>query len=147
MSDLDDEEFLATRKLNGVDDGLFKEKIADKMIDKLDSVYAIKFAIMQKQIDKKEARNKELEKENETEFARGYTKCILDFSENYLPIQKVRNKIEELNDGIKKDMLNYDKVQEESWKKAIHHSMHQKIETKKVLESLLEENKKIRNNI
>ena len=106
-----------------------------------DSVYAHKFAIMQKQIDKKEERNKELEKENETEFARGYTKCILDFSENYLPIRKIRNKIEELNDGIKRDMINYDKAQEENWKKAIHHSMYQKVEIRKVLENLLEENK------
>ena len=35
MSDLDDEEFLATRKLNGVDDGLFKEKTADEMFEEL----------------------------------------------------------------------------------------------------------------
>lgn len=38
-------------------------------------------------------------------------------------------------------MINYDKAQEENWKKAIHHSMHQKVEIRKVLENLLEENK------
>lgn len=51
---------------------------------------------------------------------------------------KIKAKIEELNDGIKRDMINYDKVKDEGWKLAIHRSMAQKIEIKKVLQSLLE---------
>lgn len=48
-------------------------------------------------------------------------------------------KIEEINDEIKRDMINYDKVEDETWKLAIHRSMAQKIEIKKVLQSLLEQ--------
>lgn len=108
-----------------------------KMQNEEDSVYTYKFATMQKQIDDKDKRIKELEEENKKILN---SKIGIDLSyDDYIPIQKVKAKIEELNDGIKRDMINYDKVQEESWKKAIHHSMHQKIETKKVLEELLEE--------
>ena len=35
MSDLDDEELIATRRLNGLDDNLFKEKTADEMFEDL----------------------------------------------------------------------------------------------------------------
>ncbi len=49
--DLDDEELKATRILNGSDTREHR-------------VYAIKFAVMQKQIDEKDKRIKELEEEN-----------------------------------------------------------------------------------
>lgn len=48
--DLDDEELKATRILNGVDTREHR-------------IYAIKFAVMQKQIDEKDKRIKELEEE------------------------------------------------------------------------------------
>ena len=39
---------------------------------------------------------KELEEENTTEFARGYTKCILDFNKKYIPVSLIKEKIKEL---------------------------------------------------
>ncbi len=57
--------------------------------------------------------------------------------ENSVSIDEIKGKIEELNDGIKRDMINHDKVKDEGWKLAIHRSMAQKIEIKKVLESFL----------
>ena len=153
MSDLDNEELIATRKLNGLDDNLY----IDGNDTNVGSIENLKILLFQdnltqygkrKLIEYYEKKIKELEEENQRLKAKidvvnwqektAY-QCL---KENYIPIQKVKAKIEELNDGIKRDMINYDKVQEESWKKAIHHSMHQKIETKKVLEELLEENNK-----
>ena len=63
---------------------------------------------------------------------------VLNYIENSIPKEVIEKKIEELNEGIKRDMQNYDKVKDESWKLAIHRSMQQKIETKKVLQELLE---------
>ena len=63
---------------------------------------------------------------------------ILNYIENSISKEVIEDKIEELNEGIKRDMINYDKVKDESWKMAIHRSMTQKIETKKVLQQLLE---------
>lgn len=65
--DLDDEELKATRILNGADTREHR-------------VYAIKFAVMQKQIDEKDKRIKELEEEKN----------------NSIPIKKIKNKIKEL---------------------------------------------------
>lgn len=64
---------------------------------------------------------------------------ILNYIENSISKEVIEEKIEELNEGIKRDMINYDKVKDESWKMAIHRSITQKIETKKVLQELLEE--------
>lgn len=60
-----------------------------------------------------------------------------EFLDDYIPKSKVEVVIEGLKEGIKRDMINYDKEADESWKLAIHRSMAQKIETKKVLQSLL----------
>lgn len=54
-----------------------------------------------------------------------------------IPRKKIEDKIEELNEGIKRDIENYDKIKDESWKKAIHHSITQKNESKKILQELL----------
>lgn len=56
---------------------------------------------------------------------------------NSVSKDEIKAKIEELNDGIKRDMINYDKIEDKNWKLAIHRSMTQKIETKKVLQELL----------
>ena len=82
------------------------------------------------------------------------TKCVQQLSEyienliarnkelesalkNSVSKDEIKAKIEELNDGIKRDMINYDKIEDKNWKLAIHRSMTQKIETKKVLQELL----------
>ncbi|MCI8362253.1 MAG: hypothetical protein HFJ41_03845 [Clostridia bacterium] len=59
-------------------------------------------------------------------------------SKDFISKEAIEEKIEELNKGIKRDMENHNKVKAESWKIAIHRSMTQKIETKKVLHELLE---------
>lgn len=59
--DLDDDELKATRKVNGVDTREHR-------------VYAIKFAVIQKQINEKDKRIKELEEEkkNRADFQKKY---------------------------------------------------------------------------
>ena len=83
-------------------------------------------------------------KEDDTKSVIGFDvkaiETVLEELENSIPKKKIEDKIEELNEGIKRDMKNYDKVKEESWKKAIHHSITQKNESKKILQELLEEN-------
>ena len=75
--DLDDEELKATRILNRADT---REHRA----------YAIKFAVMQKQIDEKDKRIKELEEEKN----------------NSIPIKKIKDKIKELA-NTKGDLATY----------------------------------------
>lgn len=70
--DLDDEELKATRRVNG----------ADKREHR---VYAIKFAVMQKQIDEKDKKIKELEEKQK------------QMCEEYCPkLNKMKDKIEKL---------------------------------------------------
>lgn len=89
-----------------------------------------------KEIEELKNKNKKLQdKAKELIFEKQeLTSALLDSTPN----DKINAKIEELNDGIKRDMINYDKIKDESWKLAIHRSMTQKIEIKKVLQSLLE---------
>ena len=79
--DLDDDELQATRILNGADTREHR-------------IYAIKFAVMQKQIDEKDKRIKELEEEKK----------------NSIPKQKIKDKIKELA-NIKGDLKNKQKHQ------------------------------------
>ena len=77
--DLDDEELKATRILNGSDTREHR-------------VYAIKFAVMQKQIDEKDKRIKELEK-NQKQMCEEYCpKSNLYL--NSISKQKIKDKIE-----------------------------------------------------
>lgn len=72
--DLDDEELKATRKLNGSDTREHR-------------IYAIKFAVMQKQIDEKDKRIQELEEKLE----KANRQLDLDYvDDNYIPKQKVK---------------------------------------------------------
>lgn len=79
----------------------------------------------------------------ETELAEKYEAlCTILQYIKYDSISKkqIEDKIKELNEGIRKDMENYDKIEDESWKRAIHHTMRQKIEIKNCLQKLLEDN-------
>lgn len=84
--DLDDEELKATRILNGADTREHR-------------VYAIKFAVMQKQIDEKDKRIKELEK-NQKQMCEEYCPKLNKVRE------KIKDKIKELA-NIKGDLATY----------------------------------------
>lgn len=85
-----------------------------------------------------EEKNKQCIKAGDLERAVGFLMNRNDLS-NYVPKSKIREKIEEIKNGIKNDMRNCNKVKDANWKLAIQRSMAQKIETKKVLQELLEE--------
>lgn len=88
--DLDDEELRATRKLHKINDDLYEET-SDKNF-KNDSVIAHKFAVMQQQINEKDSRIKELEKELE----KANKQLDLDYvDDNYITKEKVKELEEE----------------------------------------------------
>lgn len=125
--DLDDEELKATKILNGADTREHR-------------IYAIKFAVMQKQIDEKDKRIKELEEENVIlrkannitrdlikevkieDITQVINKSYEEFVNQFIPKQKIKDKIKELT-NIKGDLATYIAVSERI----------------KVLEELLEE--------
>lgn len=80
MSDLDDEELKATRILNRADTREHR-------------VYAIKFAVMQKQIDEKDKRIKELEK-NQKQMCEEYCPKSNKIKDEEIEFQKDINRIE-----------------------------------------------------
>lgn len=87
--DLDDEELRATRKLHKINDDLYEET-SDKKF-KNDMVIAHKFAVMQQQINEKDSRIQELEKELE----KANRQLDLDYvDDNYIPKQKVKAEIQ-----------------------------------------------------
>lgn len=76
--DLDDEELKATKILNGSDTREYR-------------IYAIKFAVMQKQIDEKDKRIKDLEEENRIYVLNGNNvKLEIYIKDNYIPKQKIK---------------------------------------------------------
>lgn len=107
--DLDDEELKATRILNGADT---REHRA----------YAIKFAVMQKQIDEKDKRIKELEEENVIlrkannitrdlikevkieDITQVINKSYEEFVNQFIAKQKVKDKIEKYNRKMEEDV-------------------------------------------
>ena len=80
------------------------------------------------------ARNKDLEKSYK--LATEYKK------EQYIPKSKVREKIEEEKDGIKRDLGNIMKIKDESWKKAIEQSINIRNRKIELCEELLQEGDK-----
>lgn len=83
--DLDNEELRATRKLHKINDDLYEET-SDKKF-KNDSVIALKFAVMQQQINEKDSRIQELEKELE----KANRQLDLDYvDDNYITKEKVK---------------------------------------------------------
>ena len=136
MASVDDlEELIATRRLNGVDDGLYEsdknvanmtEEAFNEIIDNLEVVaYLTEYGRrgIKENVKKLQARIKELEEE---------TLLISPYyiKQNYIPIQKISNKIEEL------------KKQKEELKYKAKLGLIQRINAEiKLLEKLLEENK------
>ena len=86
--------------------------------------------------DKIDEQSKEIEELKNADLTTVYLNGVYDGEKKVE--DKIKAKIEELNDGIKRDMINNDKLKDESWKLAIHRSMAQIIEIKKVLQSLLD---------
>mgnify|MGYP005800032221 CR=1 FL=1 len=81
-----------------------------------DSVYAIRFSAMQQQINEKDARIKELEEENRIYVLEGNrVKLELYIKENYIPVQKVKNKIEEAKHNKKVGNMAYEYTEEDIW--------------------------------
>lgn len=60
-------------------------------------------------------------------------------TEDSISKEAIREKIEKLNERIKRDMINHDKCEYEGWKIAIGRSIERKMEVRKVLEELLKE--------
>ena len=107
-----------------------------KMQNEEDSVYTYKFATMQKQIDDKDKRIKELEEENKK--LKRYSKEIIKEKQELttdlldsIPVARIKNKIEEL------------KKQKEELKYTTKLGLIQRINAEiRLLEELLEENNK-----
>lgn len=100
--DLDNEELRATRKLHKINDDLYEET-SDKKF-KNDRVIAHKFAVMQQQINEKDSRIQELEEELE----KANRQLDLDYvDDNYIPKQKVKDKIEELKNEYDEILSEY----------------------------------------
>lgn len=132
MSDLDDEELIATRKLNGLDDGLYEsdKNVASEEID-LTTVYMKGYADAE---EKYRARIKELE-EHQKKFYNGelYTaKQLKNIEKNqnkyFINRQKVKDKIDEIN-------KKYEDSKDKNGESPYYYPEY----TIKVLEKLLEE--------
>lgn len=104
--DLDNEELRATRRLHGINDGLYEGTI-DKNVAN-DSVIAHKFAIMQQQINEKDKRIQELEEESRKKSIELI--CYQEELENSISTQVVIDKIKE-NSNIEKEIE--EKIKEE----------------------------------
>lgn len=101
MSDLDDEELIATRKLNGLDDGLYEsdknvvnmtEEAFNEIIDNLEVVgYLTEYGRrgIKENVKKLQARIKDLEKENKNKDT--YIKMAKEVIENSILKQKVKD--------------------------------------------------------
>lgn len=112
--DLDDDELQATRILNGADTREHR-------------IYAIKFAVMQKQIDEKDKRIKELEEENVIlrkannitrdlikevkieDITQVINKSYEEFVNQFIPKQKVTDKLKEDIEKAKEQIKHYER--------------------------------------
>lgn len=94
MSDLDDEELIATRRLNGVNDNLYKEDSNIEDVEKLKSLlYEGRLTQYGKRMLIKYYENEiQRQKEIIEDYQRMYCRAI---NEN-IPKQKIKDKIEEL---------------------------------------------------
>lgn len=110
MASIDDyDELIATRKLNGVDDGLYEsdknvanmtEEAFNEIIDNFEVVaYLTEYGRkgIKDNVKKLQARIKELEEEkkNKADFVQKYIE-VTNLYLNSIPVQKIKDKIEEL---------------------------------------------------
>ena len=120
MADVDDiDELIATRKLHGVDDGLYEEEIMseeafNELIENLDVVKNLteygRRAIKQN-VKKLQKRIKELEEEN-AQLEAIKVEAIKRYNFESIPVQKVKVKIEELDIAILECEYDDDDVEE-----------------------------------
>lgn len=131
--DLDNEELRATRRLHGINDGLYEGTI-DKNVAN-DSVIAHKFAIMQQQINEKDKRIQELEEESRKKSIELI--CYQEELENSISTQVVIDKIKELDIAILE--CEYDDDDVEEYKNDVEKEKRILLIKKSALEELLEE--------
>ena len=117
-------------------------KVLEEYLDKEDRKFVSKDRLKFLQaIENLIKRNKELEEENTRQHE---LLCNIHdkYQKDYIPKSKVREKIEEEKKKIKEDLENYKKIEDESWKKAIHQSIN--IRNRKIegYEELLQEGDK-----
>ena len=130
MSDLDNEELIATRRLNGLEDNLFKEDSdIEKNIKRCEKLTEPQNANWigisnQMAIAGVLARIKELEEEN------AKLEAIKRYNFESIPVQKVKEKIGEIN-------KKYEDSKDENGESPYYYPEY----TIRVLEKLLEENK------
>ena len=104
--DLDDEELKATRKLNGVvkesnlEEDIMSEEAFNELIDNLEVVETLTLygrKGIKENVKKLQKKIKELEVlEDDLKDKRVAYIDTPEFAENYIPVQKVKDKIEEL---------------------------------------------------
>lgn len=106
MASVDDiEELIATRRLNGLEDNLYREETMteeafNELIDNFEvaahlTMYGRKG--IKDNVKKLQSRIKELEESNRIYVLNGSNiKLELYIKENYIPVQKIKDKIEEL---------------------------------------------------
>ena len=106
MASVDDiDELIATRRLNGLDDNLYKEETMseeafNELIDNFEVVaYLTEYGRkgIKDNVKKLQARIKELEEEkkNKADFVQKYIE-VTNLYLNSIPVQKIKDKIEEL---------------------------------------------------
>ena len=145
MADVDDiDELIATRKLHGVDDGLYEEEIMseeafNELIENLDVVKNLteygRRAIKQN-VKKLQKRIKELEEEN-AQLEAIKDEAIKRYNFESIPVQKVKVKIEELDIAILE--CEYDDDDVEEYKNDVEKEKRILLIKKSALEELLEE--------
>lgn len=116
-------------------------KILEEYLDKQDRKFVSEYRLMILQaIENLIARNKELEVKLKLSKELYYDacKCLLDTIDK----SKVREKIEEEKDGIKRDLKNIKKIKDEGWKKAIEQSINIRNRKIELCEELLQEGDK-----
>ena len=150
MSELDNEELIATRRLHGLDDNLFKEgndtnvgsmteEAFNELIDNFEVVahltpYGRKG--IKENVKRLQARIKELEEEN-AQLEAIKDEAIKRYNFESIPVQKVKVKIEELDIAILECEYADDDVEE--YKNDVEKEKRILLIKKSALEELLEE--------
>ena len=158
--DLDEDELRATREMHKLSDKnvaheeIMTKEAFDELIDNLEVVEkltlygrkAIKYHVkkMQQQIDEKDKKIQELEEANKIFALEGSkVRLSLYIKENYIPIQKIQDKIEELNNQEKELQNSITEEEREEYEDANISFLLCNIEIRReVLKELLQEGNK-----